>query len=172
VYPRQRRLIPQSGTKGPFVLLFRNADISRKAGPRFWIQQRWYRYNVTYFVFCSCRQRSRVPPLWGSGSLYRHFPTVPLRSTVGYRVVAPPGLGLSSRKQRSKTLNIKPCSSTIVPTFLSKFGASFRIRVKEIGTISLFRPCTAQNFQGCLQGQYAGKLLIVGEMALPGMVQE
>jgi hypothetical protein len=44
-----------------------------------------------------------VPPLWGSGSIFRHFPTVPLRSTVGYLVIAPPGLGLSSRKQLSKT---------------------------------------------------------------------
>jgi hypothetical protein len=46
MYPRTPGLIPQSGTKGPFLLLFRNAGISRKAGPRFWIQQHWYRYSA------------------------------------------------------------------------------------------------------------------------------
>jgi hypothetical protein len=33
MYPHTPGLIPQSGTKGPFLLLFRNAGISRKAGP-------------------------------------------------------------------------------------------------------------------------------------------
>ena len=33
-----------------------------------------------------------VPPLRGSGSIFQLFPTVPLRFTVGYPVVAPPGL--------------------------------------------------------------------------------
>jgi hypothetical protein len=45
-----------------------------------------------------------VSPLRGSGSIFQHFPGVSLRFTPGYLVVAPPGLGLSLRKQSLKIL--------------------------------------------------------------------
>jgi hypothetical protein len=51
-------------------------------------------HDVTYFVLRGCRERSKLfHPSGAQVPFFRLSPTVPLRFTVGYPVVAPPGLG-------------------------------------------------------------------------------